>query len=72
MAIKQELGILFNKEMDRGQFLKHIAVGAIAVTGATAIIKAINGVNNTMTPAKPTVTRRGYGNSGYGSKTEVS
>lgn len=71
MAIKQELGTLLTKKMDRKDFLKHVGVAVIAMTGVAALIRTLSSVTTTeeVVATKPQVARkRGYGNSGYGSK----
>lgn len=75
MAIRKELDGLLTKPMDRKDFLKHVGVGIIAVTGVAAVIRTLGSLGAAEpTTAKPiAVTRkRGYGNSGYGSKTEIA
>ena len=40
---KQNLAKLLETEMDRKDFLKTLAVAAVALTGVTALIKTLNG-----------------------------
>lgn len=48
---------ILQKRMDRKDFLKHVAIGIVALTGVTALIKAFK-------PQQQPVT--GYGASTYG------
>lgn len=59
--LNDQLGQLLEKEMDRKDFLKHVGVGLVAMTGATAILKALNGAN---VPAGRVTA--GYGLANYG------
>jgi hypothetical protein len=63
MAIKQELGELLNKKMDRKDFLKVIGVGLVAATGLSTALRAI------VPPAQkstPVASAQGDGSSVYG------
>ena len=73
MAIKQELNALLTTEMDRKMFLKLAGTSVVAVTGFNTVIKALGQLSaDKDTSTKQSVrTGRGYGNSGYGSKTIV-
>ncbi len=60
--MKQELDTLLNKKMDRKDFLKHVAIAVVALTGVGALLK-------TLAPAPkqaPAVSHNGYGASVYG------
>lgn len=63
--MQSQLNELFSKEMDRRDFLKHVGVGLVALTGVSALVKV-------MTPASQndqgSVSRAslGYGGSVYG------
>lgn len=57
--MKNDLHVLLEKEMDRREFLKHVGVGLVALTGASALLKALNGVS---APRRTS----GYGASSYG------
>lgn len=62
MIIKKEVTAILNKQMDRQDFLKHIAIGMVALTGAGAALKL-------MAPDEKirTITvEKGYGGSAYG------
>ena len=45
--------------MDRRDFLKHVAIGVVAMTGLGTLVKTLNGVGS-----KQRTT--GYGSSAYG------
>lgn len=57
--MKNDLDNLLQKEMDRREFLKHVGIGLVALTGASALLKALNGGS---TPRRTA----GYGASAYG------
>jgi hypothetical protein len=42
MAIKQDVNVLLMKKMDRKEFLKHVGVGIIAMTGIAAILRSVS------------------------------
>lgn len=58
--MKNEIDSLLQKEMDRRDFLKHVGVGLVALTGASALVRTLNGVGS------PQVRAGGYGASAYG------
>lgn len=58
MALKTQLNAVLNKKMDRQDFLKHVAVGIVAVSGAGAALRLLN--------PKPRSVSAGYGSSAYG------
>lgn len=67
MALKQELGTLLNKKMDRKDFLKVIGVGVVAATGLGAILRTVAPApsasqSKVSSASKPV----GYGSSVYG------
>jgi hypothetical protein len=62
MAIKAQVNEILNKRMDRQDFLKHVAIGVVALTGAGTALKLL-------APNKKeqnTSTGSGYGGSSYG------
>ncbi|RYF29543.1 MAG: hypothetical protein EOO17_00990 [Chloroflexi bacterium] len=63
--MKQELNSLLAKKMDRKDFLKHIGIAIVAITGVSAIVKTL-----APAPAGHTNIARsnasGYGSSVYG------
>lgn len=58
--MKNDLNNLLAKEMDRTDFLKHVGIALLALSGAGAILKALTGVGN-----QHTVTS-GFGSGTYG------
>lgn len=62
--MKDELDALLQKEMDRKAFLKHVAIGFVALTGISTVIKALNGV----TGSSNKKYTHGYSSSVYGGK----
>lgn len=73
--MQSPLNSLLQKEMDRKDFLKHVAVGAVALTGASTIIKGLapvfEGNQSNQQVGQSTETRQdtnsyGYGTSVYG------
>ena len=67
MAIKQDISILLEKKMDRGDFLKHLGVAVVAATGFGTIVKVLVG-NNDATKSNQALV--GYGGSAYGGAKE--
>ena len=61
MAIKQEVGVLLAKKMDRKDFLRHVGVAVVAATGFGAVLRAMSG--NDAAKGHAVV---GYGSSVYG------
>lgn len=67
MAIKQELNTLLSKKMDRKDFLRHMVIGVVALTGVGALVKTLAPVPAATTTSK-TPSQNGYGTSVYGGK----
>lgn len=59
LNIQKSVNQLMEKEMDRRDFLKHVGIGFLALTGVAAIVKTLNTIGDT----KETV---GYGGGSYG------
>jgi hypothetical protein len=62
MAIKTQVNAILNKKMDRQDFIKHVAVGVVALTGAGTALRLL-------APKSASTTKSvssGYGNSSYG------
>lgn len=59
--IKAQVDDLLGKEVDRKEFLKHVGIGVVAMTGVLGVLKALNlvGMPN---------SAQGYGSSIYGGK----
>ncbi len=58
---KASLGDLLNKEMDRKQFLKHLGVGVLAISGVSAALRSM-----TFESSGKSSQPSGYGSSPYG------
>lgn len=58
--MKDQLSHLLEQEMDRGQFLRYVAVGALMLMGGSAIMQALG-----VAGSKKSSTV-GYGSSSYG------
>lgn len=61
MNIKSQLDSVLNKKMDRSGFLKHVAIGMVAMTGAGAALRML-----TPKSQQHSSTGGGYGDSAYG------
>lgn len=60
MAIKAQVNAILNKKMDRQDFLKHLALGVVAISGAGAALRLL-------APKQQTKSKSaGYGSSAYG------
>ena len=57
-SIKIQLGEILDKKMDRRDFLKHIAIGLVALTGANTALRLLS-------PQQRNIGG-GYGSSAYG------
>ena len=64
--IKTQVDDLLGKEVDRKEFLKHVGIGVIAMTGVLGVLKTLNLVGGSSSLAQ------GYGSSVYGGKKERS
>lgn len=60
--MKNELDTLLQRKMDRKDFVKHVAIGFVALTGIGAIIKSMSGAPGSQKG------RVGYGASVYGGR----
>ena len=65
--IKQSIAELLETEMDRKNFLKTLAVAAVAVTGVTTIVKTLSNQAISHSTNRPQQTGQplGYGMSRY-------
>ena len=63
MAIKTQVDAILNKKMDRQGFIKQVAIGMVALTGASAALRLL-------APKQPSDSQPsandGYGSSAYG------
>jgi hypothetical protein len=66
MAIKSQVNELLNKKMDRQDFLKSIAIGMVAISGAGAALRLLAPSQKTANPSNT----MGYGASAYGGSKE--
>jgi hypothetical protein len=66
-AVKENLNKLMEKELDRKDFLKHVGIAVVMVSGAGAIISALlRHKNVTQTPNAS--VNDNYGSINYGGK----
>lgn len=66
MAIKTQIDALLNEKMDRQEFLKHVAIGLVALSGLGSILRVA-----TPKAGKAPVSGAGYGSSAYGGSNEL-
>ena len=59
--MKTQITSLFDKEMDRADFLKYIGVGVLAITGIAGAMRAFG-----ISPTTNANTTQSYGTSAYG------
>jgi len=63
MEKQKNLQKLFNKPMDRKQFLAHVGAGALAIVGVSGLLKNLVDLGG----SQPVAQRAdGYGSSAYG------
>ena len=60
MALKTQINTLLAKKMDRQDFIKHVAIGMVAVSGAGAALRLL------APKQKQQAMNSGYGVSAYG------
>lgn len=58
--MKNDLDNLLQKQMDRRDFLKHVGIGFVALTGVAALVKTLNTFSGNK------VRTNGYGAQVYG------
>lgn len=58
--MKNDLNNLLSKEMDRTDFLKHVGIAVIAMTGFASIVRALGGFNSHK------AVSNGFGSGSYG------
>lgn len=61
MAIKTQVSAILNKKMDRQDFLKHVAIGVVALSGAGTALKLLS-----PRVKQQSAKSNGYGGSAYG------
>jgi len=64
--LKENLSELLAKEMDRKDFLKHVGIAVVALTGVAGIINVLS--NQRITGLGQSNVSRGYGAMPYGGK----
>ena len=64
--MQKDLTNLLTKEMDRRDFLKHVAIGMVAMTGIGTLVRTLNDVGSGA--KKQSV---GYGASAYGGGRQI-
>ena len=65
MIYKQQVAALLNKKMDRQDFIKSVAIGVVALSGAGAALRML------AAPKQQTQhSSIGYGGSAYGGSSE--
>lgn len=60
MAIKTQLDAILKKKMDRQDFIKHVAIGLVAMTGAGTALRLLAPKQQQQS------VNMGYGGSAYG------
>ena len=60
--MKNQLSSLLEQEMDRGQFIRYMAVGIMMLAGGNAIIQALTAMSGNRGARK----EHGYGSTSYG------
>lgn len=63
MAIKTQVSAILDKKMDRQDFLKHVAIGLVALSGAGAALKVLG---SSQTKQQSSAKSNSYGGSAYG------
>lgn len=64
MSQKINLQKLFDKQMDRRQFLAHVAAGILAIMGISGLLKNLINFSSRPMPRRDL----GYGSTSYGNK----
>lgn len=57
---------LMQKEMDRKDFLKHVGIAAVALTGISAILRVLSEQPTSVAPSSTSRRSFGYGSLPYG------
>lgn len=60
MALKTQINTILNKKMDRQDFIKHVAIGMVALSGAGTALKLL------APKQKQQAMDSSYGGSAYG------
>lgn len=64
MTTKSQLHAILSKKMNRQDFLKHVALGIVALTGVGTALRLLS------SDSKSVSTAQGYGASAYGGKSK--
>lgn len=67
MQIKTQFNELLNKKVSRQEFIKHIGLGVVALSGAGAALRLLSSDSG-----KSPDNGGGYGSSAYGGNTSVA
>jgi hypothetical protein len=62
--MKNQLSTLLEQEMDRGQFIRYVGIGAMMLLGGNAIMQALGAMGSKHTAGNR--SGYGYGKSPYG------
>lgn len=65
MSVKTDVAAILNQKMDRKDFLRNVAVGLVAVTGVTTVLRTFTPTSTRRSTATAAVPQ-GYGASAYG------
>lgn len=74
-GIKAQLATLLSKEMDRKDFLKHLAAAGFMVAGGGVLLQSVGGLNKLAEGTQASESKvgaQGYGASIYGGRPSVS
>ena len=63
MAIKTQVDALLSKKMDRENFIKHVAIGMVALSGVGAALRLLAPQQK---QSRPSSADSSYGGSAYG------
>lgn len=66
--VKENVTQLLSKEMSRADFMKHIGVAIVALTGATAVVNALAGGQKHVSTGGSQKVQAAYGSMSYGGK----
>jgi len=68
MSLQNDMQKLLQKEMDRRDFLKHVGIGFVALTGVAALLKTIQSLGDTGSKSQAV----GYGGGAYGGTKNIT
>ena len=72
-GIKAQLATLLSKEMDRKDFLKHVAAAGFMIAGGSVLVQSIGGINKLTQGDQGGSSKvsSGYGMSAYGGRSNA-